>query len=277
VEAPSAVGPVLASIFASPISWVILAGVCLGAAIASATARTARRRNPERAHARKWVAACLLACAAVVLGLLAVFVPGPARMLDVRLAWAAGVAAVVSFATLRFKKALGIPVLVLLILAGSCLGLFLRSVRAFTGETTIATVRVLALTDTGMRLELVPRDADPVLLTMQGVYFAPIVKVVIFDDLLVFFGARSLYRFEGMTSFDASLRQLTDPYRFPKPSGISEILWAFFEKNEQRIPGLKSAQIDFIGKRAREFASYEIRVQNDGGVQVVPVGASTGG
>ena len=52
--------------------------------------------------------------------------------------------------------------------------------------------------------------------------------------------------------------------------GISESLWKWFELNETRIPGLKTAQVEFTGKRAREFVTYGVRVQNDGGVEVVP-------
>jgi hypothetical protein len=277
VESPSVFGPLLASLFAGPLLWVILAGLFLGAALASATARTSRRRNPEQARTRKWVAACVLACIAVVLGLLAVFLSGPAKMMDIRLAWATGAAAVISFGVLRFKKALGIPVLVLLILAASGIGLFLQSVHAFTGETTIATVRVISATGSSMRLELVPRDNEPVLLTMEGDSFAPVVKVVIFDDFLVFLGARTWYRFEGMTSFDASGRQANSDFQFPRASGISEMLWAFVEKNERRLPGVKSVQVERPSKTAREFSSFDIRIQNDGGVQIVPVGASKGG
>ena len=131
-------------------------------------------------------------------------------------------------------------------------------------------MRVISVTGDSMRLELAPRGAAPVLLTMDGVYFAPIVKVVIFDDLLVFLGAKTWYRFEGMSSFDENLRQGKSDYRFPQPSGLSERLWAFFEKNETRIPG-ETAQIEMVMKRAREFATYGIKVQNDGGVEIVPI------
>jgi hypothetical protein len=215
------------------------------------------------------VAACVLISIAIVLGLLAVFIPGPAKIADVRLAWVAGIAAIVSFCALRFRKSLGIPVLVLLVAAGASLGLFLRSVRAFTGETEIASVRVISVKGATMRLELAPQGAAPVLLTMDGAYFAPIVKVVIFDDLLVFLGAKTWYRFEGMSSFDENLRQGKSDYRFPQPSGVSEMLWAFFEKNETRIPGVKTAQIEMVMKRAKELATYGIRVQNDGGVEII--------
>ena len=94
-------------------------------------------------------------------------------------------------------------------------------------------------------------------------------RVVIFDDLLVFLGARTWYRFEGMTSFDDNLRQQDTDFRFARPDGISEGLWKLFEKYEKQIPGVKTAQTELIVKRAREFASYGIMVQNDGGVEVV--------
>jgi hypothetical protein len=104
---------------------------------------------------------------------------------------------------------------------------------------------------------------------MKGTSFSPIVKVVIFSDLLVFLGAHTWYRFEGMTSFDQNLRQQDTDFRFARPLGISERLWKLFEENETRIPGVKTAQIELIVKRAKEFAVYGIMVQNDGGVQIV--------
>jgi len=51
---------------------------------------------------------------------------------------------------------------------------------------------------------------------------------------------------------------------------MSEKLWAFFEANETRIPGVKTVQIELVMKKAQEFATYKIMVQNDGGVQIVP-------
>jgi len=254
----------------SPLPWALLAGLLVGAAVARACARTKHRRDPDRARTRKWVVACMLLSLAIVVGLLGVFIPGPSNVVDIRLAWAAGCAAVVGFAALRFRRAIGIPVLVLLVASAVLFGLFFQSIRAFTGETEIASVRVISVAGSSMRLELQPRAREAVLLTMDGVYFAPIVKIVIFDDLLVFFGAKTWYRFEGMTSFDANLRQGTSDFRFPQPSGISERLWGIFERYEARIPGVKTVQIEMPSKRAVEFATYRIMVQNDGGVEVVP-------
>jgi hypothetical protein len=259
----------IAPILHSPLPWVIVAGLFAGAALSQATRRTRNKKDPGRAATIKWVLACVYLSAAVIVGLIAVFVPGPSRIIDPRLAWVGGVAAVAAFLAVRFKRAMGVPVMVLLIALAATLALFLQSVHAFTGETEIASLRAISVDSSSMRLELVPRGAEPVLLTMRGTYFSPIVKVVIFSDLLVFLGARTWYRFEGMTSFDQNLRQQDTDFHFARPGGISERLWRVFEKYDTRIPGVKTAQIDLVVKRAKEFATYGIRVQNDGGVEVV--------
>jgi hypothetical protein len=169
----------------------------------------------------------------------------------------------------RFKRAVGIPVAVLAIALAVVVALFLQSIHAYTGETEIASIRAISVDSASMRLQLVARGSAPVLLTMKGTHFSPIVKVVIFSDLLVFIGARTWYRFEGMTSFDENLRQQDTDFRFARPTGISEWLWKMFEENDTRIPGVKTAQIELIVKKAREFATYGIMLQNDGGVEIV--------
>jgi len=261
---------ILRNVASSPLPWAILSGLFVGAAAARLAMRTRHRKDPDRARARKWVVACVLFSIAIVLALLGVFIPGPSKIVDIRLAWAAGIAAVVAFGALRFRKALGIPILVLVLVSIVLFSLFFQSVRAFTGETEIASVRVISVSSSSMRLEIAPRGEEPVLLTMEGAYFAPLVKVVIFDDLLVFLGARTWYRFEGMNSFDEKLLQVKSAYRFSRSPGVSEEVWALFEENESRIPGVKTAQIEMTSKRAAEFATYGIMVQNDGGVQIVP-------
>ena len=137
-------GPLAMALAGSPLPWVLASGICIGAAVSRATRRARPGRDPERERARRWTAAFLLLSLAVIFGLAALFLPGASRILDTRLAWAGGGAALVSFAAFRFRKALGIPVLVLCVAVAVSLGLFLRSVRAFTGETQIATVRVIS-------------------------------------------------------------------------------------------------------------------------------------
>jgi len=272
---------VLQAVFASPVPWAVLAGFFVGAAVSRSLSRTAHRRNPQRARTEKWILFCVLLSIGVLLALAAVFVSTSRGAPDVRVLSIGCGAAVLSFLALKFRKSLGIPILVILVAAIACLGLFLQSIRAFTGETEIAAVRIISADAASLRLELLPKDSQPVLLTMEGQYFAPIVKVVIFDDLLTFLGAKTWYRFEGMTSFKLvkegdsyRFRQGSTDFYFPRPAGISEMLWSFFEKNENRIPGVKTVQVEMDLKRAdaqaREFATYAIVVRNNGGVEIVP-------
>jgi hypothetical protein len=267
--------PGVSSIVMSPVPWIALAGVFVGAALSRATARTRQRRNPERARTAKWAMFCIYLSLGIILGVVAVFVSGPGGIADPRLGVIAGVMAALAFCATRFKKALGIPIVVLAIACVVLVGLFLHSIKAFTGETTIAAVRVISAENATMRLELIPRDREPVLLTMEGDYFAPIVKVVIFNDLLVFLGAKTWYRFEGMTSFKQDsgnrFRQGSTDFYFHRSPGITEDLWHLFEANEKRIPGVETVQVEMVLKKpVREFATYDIVVRNNGGVEVIP-------
>jgi hypothetical protein len=203
-------------------------------------------------------------------------VPGQRKILDIRLAYLFAAVTAVSFPAFRFRKAAGIPILLLALAVVVACGLFLQSVRAFTGETEIAKVRVISEDGSRMKLELVPRIGESEILDMEGEYFAPVVKVVIFDDFWVFLGARTWYRFLGVTSFRAErdgektvFRQGNTDRYFPRPEGISDAVYSLFEKYERDIPGVKAVQVSVDMKRAREPGSYSIRVENDGGVEIV--------
>jgi hypothetical protein len=260
----------------SPFPWVFLAALAFGATLSRLTRPAGESPDRDRARSRKWVLFCVGLSLAVVFGLAALFAAGPERIKDVKLLWLAGVAAGLSFLAFRFRKALGIPVLLLSILLIAATALFLQSLHAFTGETEIAKVRVVSSKDSGMKLELIPTAGQTEMLDMEGQYFAPVVQVVIFNDFWVFLGAKTWYRFLGLTSFKsvtqagrATYRQGNTDFYFPKPSGISEALYSYFEKNEGKVPGIKSVQVNIDMKRAQDLASYSIRVQNDGGVEII--------
>lgn len=277
--------PLRLSLLTEALPWVLLSGVFLGAAASRATRRTANRPDPERARTRTWVLACVWLSLALLAAVGAVLVPGSERLVArgaggrLELAeplapWVALAGFVVAFLASRFRKAVGIPVVALALAALIALGLFLQSVRAFTGETEIAAVKAITVADGRMRLEVQPAGGPSELVELEGEYFAPVVAVVIFDDLWVFLGARTWYRFTGLVSFtmDHGLPVQTDTvWRLERPPGVAESLWRWFEANEERIPGVKTVQTDVVLKRARSLGSWSIRVQNDGGVEVVPL------
>lgn len=274
--------PLRLSLLTDPLPWVFTAAVFLGAAVSRATRRAGDRPDPHRARTRKWVFCCVWLSIAILAAVGAVLVPGSERLVrrsggsralvEPLLPWVALAGFLVAFLATRFRKSLGIPVVVLLLVAIIALGLFFQSVRAFTGETEIATVKALTVADGKMRLEVQLPERIPELVDLDGEQFAPVVKVVIFDDGWVFLGARTWYRFEGLVSFttrDGMPVQSVTSWKLAHAPGISETLWSWFEENETRIPGVKTAQTELALKKARSLGAWSVRVQNDGGVEVV--------
>ncbi len=277
--------PLRLSILTDPLPWVFLAGVFFGAAVSRATRRSANRPDPERARTRKWVLVCVWLSLAVLTAVAGVLVPGSERLLlrqadgTLRLAepllpWVALAGFALAFLATRFRKAAGIPVFVLALVAVVALGLFFQSIRAFTGETRIATVKAITVADGRMRLEVQPEGRPSEMVDLDGDYFAPVVKVIVFDDLWVFLGAKSWYRFVGLVSFttrDGLPEQSGTRWALAHPLGISEALWTWFEQNEERIPGVKTVQTELDLKRVqgRSLGTWAVMIQNDGGVEIV--------
>jgi len=246
----------------------------------AALARRARPRylgdDPDKARTSKWLFFCLYLSLAVVAALGAIFVPRPFRLGQPRYLYFYAACAALFFLAFRFRKSAGTATLLLLLAVAFTAALFLRSLTGFTGETEIGRVRVLSARDAKLKLEILASRGEPVILDLTGSYFAPVVKVVIFDDLFVFLGAKSWYRFEGLTSFalqrtegGQSFRQQDTDYYFPQAEGMSRRLWELYERHEKRLPGVRSVQVEMDLKRARELATYSLRLQNDGGLQIV--------
>jgi hypothetical protein len=276
--------PFRLSMLSDPLPWVFIAALFLGAAASRATRRTANRPNPHRAWTVKWVLFCVELSLALLAAVGAVLVPGSERLVhrvggtlrlvEPLLPWVALAGFVLAFFATRFRKAAGLPVAAVALVAVVALGLFFQSVRSFTGETEIAVVKAITVADGKMRLEVQPEGRASDMVDLDGDYFAPVARVVIFDDLWVFLGAKTWYRFVGLEAFtvrDEMPVQTGTMWKMDQPTGISETLWAWFEANEERIPGVKTVQTDLVLKKARSLGTWSVKVQNDGGVEVVPL------
>jgi hypothetical protein len=215
---------------------------------------------------------CIYFSLGVFAALLALIVPGPSKFVSLPNLWLFLGGTALFFFVFRFKKAIMVPVIVLSASSLVLLLLFIQSVTAFTGETEIARIKVLSARDSSMTLDLEPMNkSKQMVLTMEGEIFAPVVRVIIFDDFFVFLGAKTWYRFVGMSSYAKGTNGIAvqkDIVAFPYPNGISEALYGFFEQHESSIPFVKTVQTEVIQKQAKDLSAYSIRVQNDGGVEV---------
>lgn len=270
------------TVFAHPLPWVLLVALWLGAALARATRRTVRDRQgkggpvPGRFAGRR--GAVIYLVAAFGCALAALVVVGPASFADAVPASLLAAGTVVFFLAFRFKRTAGVTTVVLAVALAITVLLFIQSLTAFTGETEIGRVHVLGAPGDRMLLEVTPTKGRPVSLRMDGAYFAPVVRVVIFDDWLVFLGARTWYRFEGISSFATEDRDGTQVFRqqdtdsyFPDAPGLSRHVWTWYERHEGSVPGVHTVQVEMDLKLARPEATYSLRIQNDGGLQIVPL------
>lgn len=272
-------------LLANPYLWAFVSALFLGAAANRASRPSTyprwRAADPDKARAAKWTLFTLYLSLALAAALAALLVAGPRWVGDRVLLYFYLGATALCFLVFRFKKSVGSLVVLLVVALVITLLLFFRSLSPFTGETEIGRVRVLSVREEQMRLELLVPDRDPLLVALPGTYFAPVVKVVIFDDAFVFLGARSWYRFEALSSFVqersggvSSFRQQDQFVVLEEPSGISERLWQLLERYDGRIPGVKTTQVEMPLKKPRApreltTYAYSLRIQNDGGLQIV--------
>ncbi|MBN2535068.1 MAG: hypothetical protein JXB88_19460 [Spirochaetales bacterium] len=257
-------------ILSFPFFWVCLSAFFLGAGFCRITYFIKRNKEREKHENRKWVMVCIFFSISIIFAMCALLFSVSKEIVHMKNLYLYLLIVVISFLGLRFKKAFGIPVLFLFIFCFLIMLLFFQSLTAFSGDTMIAEIHMLSVKEKFMTFELVFPDNSYRVLSMKGTYFAPVVKVIIFDDLLVFFGIKTWYRFAGITAFERDkekeILSLTDTFKLHEKPGISKNLYNFFEEYEEYIPGVKSVQIEVTQKKAKEFTRYSISVQNDGGI-----------
>lgn len=180
---------------------------------------------------------------------------------------------IISFLSFEFKKTIGILSTTLIILLIILFILFLQSIFIFFERTEIAKIKILSFDNNIMKIELnEPQTKTNYIFEMEGEYFAPIVKLIIFNDLLVFFGSKTAYKLIGFTSFVLSNNSLPIQktlYKIERPNGLPEYIYKFVENNEKFIPGIKSAQIDISLKKVFSKENYRIFINNKGGIEII--------
>ena len=277
---------------ASPYFWFFFTSLFFGAGLSKITRpvkEKGEKVKKEKEMNRKWIFICVYFSAAILLFLAGLFIPGLKKTIESNgnLFIFSIILLVYFFLAFRFKKAIGLPSSFILITLVFFILLFLQSVIAFTGETEIAQVKVHYAKDKVMTVEIIREKEEQVIIDMDGEYFAPVAEVVIFDDFLVFFGYKTWYRFLGFTSFSyekndnglRTYRQEDTDYYFQNPVGISDWLYEFIRENHDSIPGIRTVQVemdlfkvfDETGVEPEKYRTYSIRIQNDGGIQIIDI------
>ncbi len=147
-------------LFSSAWLWTCLASLFLAMGAAALTRLPSRSRYPERARRRKGVWAPLAAAAAVVALTVGLFAHGVPGFFSPELGVFAGIAFIVFFVAWRFRRAVGIPVLILLSTAIAFAYLVFAPWMPVRPGEVVATVRVLGV-DPAIHVEIIIAD-EPV-------------------------------------------------------------------------------------------------------------------
>lgn len=180
-------------------------------------------------------------------------------------------------AVILFRKLIGSAVVLLAVALITAVFLILQGFHAFTGNTLIARIQVRQVSNGSMTLDIVPEKTygpgERTVLHLKGDRFGVIVYQVIFDNFAVFFGKHTRFRWLGMTALDNNFRQ-TALKLFPDPWGYRKMFQAM-EKNEVRLPFIRSVQADIASKAAVNGRIYRVLIENDGGVTLEPAPAGS--
>ncbi|MBN2736966.1 MAG: hypothetical protein JXR70_08305 [Spirochaetales bacterium] len=258
----------------SPYFWFVLVAFFSALALLVLVKKKKKKENQtdEEYRNKKLIKVLVFLSLALVFFICSLIIPGVEKIKDIYLLYFYAILVFFFFLALKFKKAFGIPAFILAIVAVSATIMFIQSLRAFTGETEIAKIRVLNMENSSMVLDIDFPDSEDKRFVMKGNYFTPHVKVVILDDFYVFFGAKTLYRFVGMETYiddeESEMQRQVEIVPFETPMGISREIYRFFMDNESWLPGIKAVQVEGPRKKAVLLQSYSLRVQYDGGVEI---------
>ena len=119
-------------IFTNPFFWVTLSAVFFGASLSRTTRRVPKSILEERARSVKWTFVTIYLSISIIFGLLAVFIPGPEKILNINLVYLFAVVSVLFFLAFRFKRLFGTPLVLLSFIVLLTILLFLQSFDSFT-------------------------------------------------------------------------------------------------------------------------------------------------
>lgn len=127
-------------------AWAVLCGIFLGVAVAQITISPSRTAYPAKARRRKPTKIFLALSAAVVSATAGLFLSEQEAVREPGVIWAIGAAFIMGGLGARFKRSVGIPVLVLVAGVYSCSFFLFDPWEPVPGKATLCTLKILRLT-----------------------------------------------------------------------------------------------------------------------------------
>jgi hypothetical protein len=189
--------------WASPFFWLALSGFLFGIAVGRILRPFKSEGNKARYKSRGVTLFFFFLGMAAVAALCGVFIPGPEKFLDVRLAYLFGAVAFFSFLGRRFPGICGIPFIVVALSLSAFLGLLLAGWVPVRLGLELLSYKVLAYQDGAAKLELRAIGLDPrepAFVVSHGDRLEARYSVLSFSEYFSALGIRRFARLESLGS-----------------------------------------------------------------------------
>lgn len=253
-----------------PHFWAALAGTCLGGAIAGVTRDARRNRRPRRARSRKWAAASLWMTFGVISATGGILVPDGFGFLSLPSLYVGAGALTFCALALRFPRAGGIPAFFILAAIAVLAPFLMRPFIPVREAGVAATVRLLAVDQSGAYLEISDRtpgaSLDPQVIKVEAPTIVARAQMIQISDYLFFLGAGGGIAFDTLRATDVVPVERAAPTDEDVAALYSGTL--FIERVINVLPLLTLSTVESEAVRLNLLKRYEIIGLPGGSVQL---------
>ncbi len=259
--------------------WVFLSAFFFGAAISRASSIPSRKRNPERDRNVKWSFFSIYLSISILLALAGLFIAGSEEILTIRLLFFFGGVTGVSFFAVRFKKSIGLSLIIVVIVLFFSLPVILQPWTCFNmKQKKIMEFRVLSIKDDIIKLELLFEEESSEVIDLGSSALSVIAGELVFSEHFIFFRKKRLYRLEGFRAYSIEekdgekvyARKESADYYLSLVGLQGQIIKLLIEKSSL-IPGIAYTRMETKPFRPIVIQKYAITIPEEGELKVEPV------
>ena len=181
----------------NPYLWIFLTGCFFGITLAQMTISPHHYRDPGRSRARKWAWVYIFASLFMAAGLAGFFIAGWQSYTSIDMVYYGLTVAGVSALAFRFKKGIGVAVLLLFILFIVYFGFITSKFSCTTEDGDTGWFRMLEYGEGTFRVEA-GDGGDTRILEGEGSTVTPVVSALHISRHYILFGGRTLYLLNGI-------------------------------------------------------------------------------
>ncbi len=262
----------------SPFFWIALSALFCAAAASFSTLNAKKWKKPQKIRSRKIIFFSVFMSAAVAAAALGIFVPGPEKIVNIKLLFFFGALVLIFFAAVRFPRSIGIPFAFLCLLLAAFVSLLLQPWHPLRETQMIGKFRVLSRQQDSITVEYIDFGSGEIegneeFFTLQGPAFAPLVDVLILDDYYVFTGRRYSWRFAGMKAYsgaaaDGQYAPAGPPVLVKEEPGIAFNLSRLLQAREDSLPGITIQRSETVVRRYLLLKTYSLILEPGGKLRV---------